>query len=461
MIQTDVKELGSHEYQVHVTVPKGEYDRIYNDQMLKLSRQAKLPGFRPGKTPPAHLKQQFGPKLHEDTVSELLQSHYAAAIESSGLTPAVQPVLDIPAMQPATGFEFTMKVTTWPTVDLTDISKLNFDATTVEVETSDIDAVIERLQKSQVKFEVEAERKAENGDQLHIDFIGSIDGEEFDGGKGEDVPLVLGEGRFISGFEAQLIGTVAGDELSIEVSFPADYQAAHLAGKDASFATVVKSVGKPDTAEDEDALAVMLGFDDAAALRQDAQARLDEEAEQASFSATREAALDALLEAHEIRMPKALLEQDMRETTKRVLENMKQQGMEPPADMLNDDDFKQEVRTRSERGLKLSVLLQKVRETTDLSVDDILVNAELDRRAQKDPDEQREQFKTWIRGEQEQMASLRDGLLERKCVEYIASEAKTKAVIKALSDWQAEQEQSQKTSQKLLPPRTQRTQRKA
>jgi len=442
MIQTDVKELGAHEYQVHVTIPQGEYDRIYNGHLLKLSRQAKLPGFRPGKTPPAHLKQRFGPKLHEDTVSELLQKHYVTAIESSGLTPAVQPVLEIPALQPGKGLEFTMKVTTWPTVDLTDISKLKFDTTTVEVETSDIDAVIERLQKSQVKFEIEAERKAEHGDQLHIDFIGSIDDEEFDGGKGEDVPLVLGEGRFILGFEAQLIGAVAGDELRINGSFPADYQAAHLAGKDAIFATVVKSVGKPDTAENEDALAVMLGFDDAAALRADAEERLDEEAEQASFSATHEAALNALLAAHEISMPKALLEQSMRETTKRVLENMKQQGAKPPADMLEDDAFKQEVRTRSERGLKLSILLQKVREMTDISVDDILVNAELDRQAQQYREDQREQFKTWVRGQQEQMASLRDGLLERRCVEYLVFEAKTKAVTKALSVWQAEQEQA-------------------
>ncbi|MFQ5345226.1 MAG: trigger factor [Mariprofundus sp.] len=441
MIQTDVKELGNHEYQVHVTVAQGEYDRIYNEQLLKLSRQAKLPGFRPGKTPPTHLKQQFGPKLHEDTVSELVQAHYVSAIESSGLVPAVQPMLDIPAMQPASGFEFTMKVTTWPSVELKDISGLKFDEVAVEVEKNDIDSVIERLQKSQVKFEIEAERAAETGDQLHIDFVGVIDGEEFEGGKGEDVPLVLGEGRFIPGFEEQLIGKSAGDEVTVEVTFPADYQAAHLAGKAASFATVVKSVGKPVKAEDEDALAQMLGFDDAAALRVDAEKRLQEEAEQASFSATREAALDALIAVHDIDLPEALIEQDMRETTQRVLQNMKQQGVEAPADMLKDESFRQEVRSRSERGLKLSVLLQKIRETADLSVDEDAVNAELDRQAQQYPEEQREQFKTWIRGQKDQIASVREGLLERKCIEYIVSEAKTTAVEKPLSEWQAEQEQ--------------------
>jgi len=442
MIQTDVKELGNNEYQVHVTVPQGEYERIYNEQLQKLSRQAKLPGFRPGKAPTAHLKQQFGPKLHEDTVSELIQAHYVAAIESSGLTPAVQPLLDIPATQPASGFEFTMKVTTWPSVELTDLASLEFDKTTVEAGDADVDAVIERLQKSQVKFEIEAGRKAEQGDQLHIDFVGSIDGEPFDGGKGEDVPLVLGEGRFIPGFEEQLISAAAGDELTINVRFPDQYQAAHLAGKEASFATVVKSVGKPVTAENEDDLAKMLGFDDAAALRADALARLTEEAEQASFTATREAALDALLAAHEIELPEALVEQDVRETTQRVLQNMKQQGMEASADMLKDEAFQQEVRTRSERGLKLSILMQQVREAGDVSVDDAELDAELDRQAQQYPEEQREQFKSWIRGQQEQIASVREGLLERKCIEYIVSQAKTRAVSKPLSEWQAEQEQA-------------------
>jgi len=309
------------------------------------------------------------------------------------------------------------------------------------VEEADINQVIERLSKSQVKFEIEAERVAETGDQLHIDFVGSIDGEEFEGGKGEDVPLVLGEGRFIPGFEEQLIGKKAGDDVTIEVEFPADYQAAHLAGKAASFASTVKSVGKPLTAENDDDLAKMLGFDDAAALRADAQGRLTEEAEQASHQSTREAALNALLEANPVELPEALIEQDVRETAQRVLQNMKQQGMEVTPEMIQDEAFQSEIRTRSERGLKLSVLLQKVRESGDLTLDDAEVDAEIDRQSQQYPEAQRDQFKSWIKGQQDQLASMRDALLERRCVEFIVSQAKTKGVTKPLSVWQAEQEQ--------------------
>lgn len=441
MIQTEVKSLGNNEHQVNVVIAQSEYDRIYSEQMKKLSMQAKLPGFRPGKTPNDVIKKQFGPKIHEDTISELVQSNYVAAIESSGLIPAVQPHLDIPATQPSEGFEFTMKVTTRPDVKLSALNKLKFDETTVEMGDEDIDQVIERLQKSQVKFEVETERAAENGDQLHIDFVGSIDNEEFEGGKGEDVPLVLGEGRFIPGFEEQLLGKKAGEDLTINVDFPADYQATHLAGKAASFATNVKSVGKPVTAENDDELAKMLGFEDAAALRDDARSRLTEESDNASYQSTRLAALDALVDANPIDLPEALVEQDIRETTQRVLQNMKQQGVDLTPEMMDDDAFKAEVRERSERGLKLSILLQQVRELSELDVDDDELDAEIDRQSTQYPEEQREQFKAWIKGQQEQVASMKDALLERKCVLYIVEQAKTKAVSKPLSEWQAEQEQ--------------------
>jgi len=176
-------------------------------------------------------------------------------------------------------------------------------------------------------------------------------------------------------------------------------------------------------------------------LNTDAQNRLDEEAEQASFTTTRDAALDALIAANAMELPEPLVLQDMQETSKRVLANMKQQGMEAPEDMLKDEAFKQEVRTRSERGLKLSILLQQVRASADLSVEDAEVDGEIDRQSQQYPEEQRDQFKAWIKSQKEQVSSMQDGLLERKCIGYIVEQATTTSVSKSLSDWQAEQTQ--------------------
>lgn len=174
MIQTKVKKIGDNEHQVHVQIAQEEYDRIYSEQADKLAGAAKLPGFRQGKMPADMLKKQFGAKIHEDTVSALLQAHYMTAIESSGLTPAAQPELDIHAIQPDSGFEFTMKVVTWPEVKVKALSKLKFDHVEVEVTDQDIQTVIDRLIKSQVKYEIEDGRVAEKGDQVVIDFVGFL-----------------------------------------------------------------------------------------------------------------------------------------------------------------------------------------------------------------------------------------------------------------------------------------------
>ena len=439
MIQTKVKKLGDNEHQVNVQIAQTEYDRIHGEQTKKLAGSVKLPGFRKGNMPADMLKKQFGAKLHEDTISELLQVHYVAAIESSGLTPAAQPELDIPAVQPDSGFEFTMKVVTWPEVKVKSLSKLKFETTEVEVTDEDIQTVIDRLMESQVKYEVEDGRVAEKGDQVTIDFVGFIDDEAFEGGKGEDAPLVLGAGQFIPGFEDQLIGKKAGDDCTIDVTFPEQYQAAHLAGKSARFETQVKAVAKSVRASDQDDLAKMLGFDDGAALIEDARTRLTEQAASAAIQNTREAAFDALLAANEVSLPERLIDEDVKATTQRVVQNMKQQGMEATGEMFEDEAFKNEVRERSEKGLKLSVLMQSVRDQAKLDVEDSEIDAELDKMAAQYPADQKEQFISWIKSQKEQVASVRERLLEGKCVEYIVSQAKTKQVSKTLGQWQEEQ----------------------
>ncbi|OIQ00356.1 MAG: trigger factor [Zetaproteobacteria bacterium CG2_30_46_52] len=440
MIQTEVKTLGENEYEVHVRLPKSEYQRIYAEQAGKLGSQVKLPGFRPGKTPAHVIQKQFGPKIHEDTVSALLQQHYVAAIESSGLTPAIQPELSLPAVQPEDTFDFTLKVDSWPTVELADVGKLKFEQTTVTVADEDIKAVKDRLFKSQVRYEIKEDRAAETGDQLHIDFEGFIGEEAFEGGKGADVPLVLGEGRFIPGFEDQLMGKKAGDDVVIEVTFPEDYQATNLAGKDARFVTKVKSVGQANPAKTDAELAEMLSFESAEALAEDIQKGLVKEAADASRGATQDAALGALLEANPMTLPEGLIAEDVKATTARVIQNMKQQNIQATPEMLQDEAVKAEVRDRAIRGLKLSVLLQKVRAEFDITLTDEDVDAGLDDMLASYPENMRGDYAKYIRENQEQMGALKDRLLEQKCIDHVVSKAKVKQVTKALSQWQAEQD---------------------
>ncbi len=440
MIQTKVSQLGANEHEVRVQLPKSEYDRVYDEQARKIARSVRLPGFRPGKAPLHVVRRQFGPRIAEDTISHLIQEHYVEALEQSGLTPAVQPRLDIPAEQPEDAFVFTMQVATWPEVEVRDLKKLKFERTQVTVEPEDIDAVVERLRKSQVRFEIEEGRKAEKGDQLHIDFEGFLGEEPFEGGKGENVALVLGEGRFVEGFEEQLEGAVAGEDRELVVTFPEDYPAEHLAGRKARFAVHVRSVARPVHAENDDELAAMLGFQDAGALRDDIATRLGEEAEQASEQATREAMFEALLAANPVELPELLIEEDMRATAERVLANLRRQGMAADRSLLQDENFRAEIRRRSERGLKLSVLLQAVRRQAGIELADEDVEAEIQRRARRYPEEQREQFVQWLKGQPEQMEAVRDAALEAKVIAHIVEQAKTTVRTMSLGEWQKSQE---------------------
>ncbi|MDQ6995651.1 MAG: trigger factor [Mariprofundaceae bacterium] len=440
MIQTNVKQLSDHEHQVLVTLPQSEYDRVYGEQAAKVSSQAKLPGFRPGKTPKHVIQKQFGVKIHEDTVSELLQTHYVGAIESSGLIPAVQPELTLPSVQPDGEFNFTLNVVTWPVVELSPLQDMNIETSKVIVEDDDINAVVERLMTSQVKYEIEDQRVAENTDQVTIDFVGFVDDEAFEGGDGEDHALVLGSGQFIPGFEEQLIGHQAGDHVVVHVTFPDPYQAAHLAGKEARFETDIKSVAKAIKPSDEDALASMLNFDDAAALRDDAMQRLSKEAEEATYLSAHDAVLEALLAANPIELPARLVDEEIKSTIQRVTQNMKQQGVEMTDDMLTDDAFRSEVRERSERNLKASILIQTVRKEGDVELDDAKVDEELENLSKQYPAEQHDAFVNWMKSQENEMAGLRDRLLEKECIAYVLSMSHIQENNKALSVWQQEQD---------------------
>lgn len=440
MIQVEVNKVGPDEHEVRVVVPGEEFERVYGEQLARLQARAKLPGFRPGRTPRHLVERRFGAQAREDAISELVQGHYVEAIEQSGLTPAVQPELDVPAEQPDEGFAFTLKVTTWPEVKLADLSSLSLEETAVEVTEEDVQSVVDRLLDNQVRYEAEAEREARRGDEVTIDFVGFVDDEPFDGGRGEDVRLVLGSGQFIPGFEDQLEGARAGDERTVNVTFPANYQHAALAGKPARFEVVVKTVGAPRKAENEQELAEMLGFEDAAAMRADIRERLQSEAAQASFESNRQAAFDALLAGNEVRVPEAMIRQDMRETRARLVRTMREQGMEVTPEMLNAPEYEAEMRRRAERSLAVSLLLNALREAHGLTVSDEELDAAIEERAAQYPEEQREAFRQWLRGQQQQVEALRGELLEKKCVACIIEHAETRPVRISLSEWQRRQE---------------------
>jgi len=273
---------------------------------------------------------------------------------------------------------------------------------------------------------------------LAIDFAGSMDGMPFEGGRGEDVRLVLGEGQFVPDLEQGLIGAGAGQELELPVRFPETYSHA-LAGKQASFDVRVKSVAMPVKATDEEDLASRMNFDNAEALKADIRKRLEQEAEQAGDGSTRESVFEALMDAHPLQIPEALVRQDMRESVKRIVKSSRDRGQEPDMAVFEEEAFQSELRGRAEKNLKLSILVNTIQKQAALEITAEDENEELDHHAGEYPSDQQDGFKAWFRQEKEQMNILRDRILEKKCISFILGQARVKRMRITFSDWQASQ----------------------
>jgi len=445
MIQTDVTSHGANEHDIHVRIPRAEYDRVYAAELQKVAARSRLPGFRPGKTPAHVIAQKFSTQIMEDTAMALVQKYYIEALEKSGLSPAIQPEIDMDGQADASGFAFTIRVVTWPRPELKRLSRLSVTQTQITVSDADIQGVIDRLMESEVRYDVSDDAVAADGDEVIVDYTGYLDDVPFEGGKAENARVVIGSGKLLPDLEQGLVGVRAGDTRSIEVHFPDDYGHAALAGKNTRFDVVVRQVGKPVRAGNEDELAGMIGFDSADALREDVRTRLHREAEEAAYEATRQAAFDALLAANEVEIPEAMIRRDMAEMRKRMTRDMQARGMETSPEMFADARLVDRMRSTSEENLRIAVLLQAVRREGHIDVGEDDISAEIERLAAEYPEEQREKFAAWISGNKEQMDALKDRLLEKKVVEFIISQAKVKSVSKSLDAWQAEQNQQEKT----------------
>jgi len=262
-MQVSVESVGKLERRMQVQVPAERVAAQIAARLQSISRTARLNGFRPGKAPLKVIRQQFGAQVHREVIGELLQSSYAEAVTQNQLAPAGSPRIEPQSMDEGQDLKYVATFEVFPEVQLQPIESLQVDKLTAQVGESDIDAMVERLRKQQVKHEA-VSRAAADGDKVTIDFEGAVDSVPFAGGKGENVAIVLGEGRMLPDLEQGLIGAVAGEKRSVTVNFPADYRAAELAGKTAIFATDIKVVEEPVL---EPTLDSIPGYDDEARIQ--------------------------------------------------------------------------------------------------------------------------------------------------------------------------------------------------
>lgn len=408
-----------------ITVTAAELDAKVNEKLAEAQPEVEMKGFRKGKVPMALLKKQFGKRIMGEAMQESIDGAMSDHFEKSGDRPAMQPDVKMTNEDWKEGddVEVTLTYEALPEIPEIDMSKIKLERMVVKAEESAIEEALANLAETAQDFKARKKgAKAKDGDQVVMDFVGKVDGEAFEGGSAEDFPLVLGSGNFIPGFEEQLVGVKAGEEKSVTVTFPTEYQAEHLAGKEATFDCTIMEVKEPVAAEINDELATKFGAEDLAALKTQIAERLEAEYAGASRAVMKRGLLDELDKMVDFDLPPSLVEAEAGQIAHQLWheENPDVQGHDHP-EIETTDEHKKLATRRVRLGLLLAEIGQKAEvEVTDAEMTQAIMN-----QARQYPGQER-QFFEFVQQNQQMQQQLRAPLFEDKVIDHIAEQAKVK-----------------------------------
>ena len=366
-MQVSVESGEGLEKRLLVDLPAERVAAVMDKKLKDLARHVRLDGFRPGKVPMRTIKQRFGEQVRQEAYGTLIQETLYEAANQQQLMPAGEPQIELREASEDGGLGYTATFEVMPEVKLADLSGQPITRVVAEVGEADIDEMIEKLRKQRTVWN-DVERGAKDGDTVHMDFKGMIDGEAFEGGSAENVPLLLGSGSMIEGFESGLLGARAGEERTLQVRFPDDYRAQHLAGKDATFQVKVLRVAEPQLPEVDAEFVKAFGVEDGTVdgLRADVAKNMRHELRQKLNAITKERVMDALIAANPMDIPKALINQEAERMKQQMVQDMQQRGQHSTVD-LPASVFAEQARRRVHLGLLVSEIIneQKLSPTED------------------------------------------------------------------------------------------------
>ena len=407
-----------------ITVTAAELEAKVTEKLLEAQPEVEIKGFRKGKVPLAILKKQFGQRMMGDAMQDAIDGAMKDHFDKTGDRPALQPevkMVDGETWSEGKDVVVEMSYDALPPIPELDASKISIEKLVVKASDADVEEALKNLASTAQSFEDRKKgAKAKDGDQIVIDFKGSVDGELFEGGSAEDYPLVLGSKSFIPGFEDQLVGAKVGDEVSVNVTFPAEYGAAHLAGKAAVFACTVKAVKEPKAAEIDDELAKKFGAEDLAALKGQIAERLEAEYKGASRAVMKRALLDQLDALVKFDLPARLVEAEAAQIAHQLWheENPHEHGHNhgniEPTD---------EHKTLAERRVRLGLLLAEVGRKAEVTVTDAEMTQAVLAQARNYPGQERAYFE-FVQKNQQVQQQLRAPIFEDKVVDHIVAGAK-------------------------------------
>jgi len=413
-MQVSVEQSGNIERKMTISLPAERVDSEITRQLQRLSKQVKVPGFRPGKVPMKIMKSRYLGQVMQDVMADLIQSSYQEALGQESLRPAGAPSIESSSGGEGKDLEYTATFEVYPDLTGLTLSGLKIERNLCEISDKDIDTTLDSLRRQRVEWKsIDAEAK--DGNRVTLDFTGSVDGESFTGGEGKAMPVVIGSGSLIPGFESQLIGIKEGEERTLTVKFPDDYHADEMAGKEAIFDVKATEVAEEALPEVDEALAKSFGVEGGGIekFREEIRDNLSREASDRTDITVRDAIFQAVLESNEIDVPKALLEQEL----KMLIETAEKEQPE----ITKNEEAVAMYRKLAERRVSLGLILAEITEREAMIPAADAVESRLQKLAEtyEDPSS----FIEWYKADRQRLSEIEAQVLESMVVDKLLKDA--------------------------------------
>jgi trigger factor len=414
-----------HEFKV--SVPASDLDAKADAKLVDLKDKVKLNGFRPGKVPVSHLKKVYGRSVMAETIDQTIRDTNTQIFTDRGFRLATEPKITMPTekdeveelLAGKTDLTYTVAIEVVPTIQLADFKTFSVEKPVVEVTDAEVDEAIKRIADQNRPYAAKAEgAKAETGDRVTISFKGSINGELFDGGTGEGIPVVIGAGQFIPGFEEQLVGMAVGETRTLKVSFPKNYASEKLAGQPAEFETTATLIEAPGETEINDEFAKTLGLESLDKLKEAARGRLVAEFAGATRQRVKRALLDRLDDSHKFEAPPSLIEEEFNLMWNSIKAEMESSGKTFADEDTTEEAAKEEYKKIADRRVRLGLVLSEIGEKNKITVTDDEVSRAVIERARSMPGREKEVW-DYYRNNANALAQLRAPIYEDKVVDFI------------------------------------------
>lgn len=414
--------------EIKVVIPAKDMENKLNERLADVKDKVRINGFRPGKVPPAHLKKVYGKSIMADLVNEIVRDQPTQILSSRGEKSATQPEINMTEdkdeadkiLAAEQDFEFTLSYEVLPPIELKSNAGIKVTREVVDISDDEVNEQVLKVAESARDY-AEKKGKAANGDRVKMDYLGKVDGVAFDGGTDQDAELVLGSGRFIPGFEEQLVGLKAGDEKTITVTFPADYPAKNLAGQEATFDVTVKEVAAPADVEINDELAKKLGLESADRLKEIVRGQIESQYGSLTRQKLKRQILDQLDELYKFETPSKLVEAEYNGIWSQVSNDLAQSGKTFEDEDTTEEQAREEYQKLAERRVRLGLVLSEIGEKAGVEVSEDEMQRAIYEQLRQYPGQEK-QILEFFRSQPGAAASIRAPIFEEKVIDHLLTE---------------------------------------